>query len=416
MAAVTDDEKREFLRTTVEAHLTFLWQEAQVSLASQYLIAQSGFRTVQKFTSIADDRRGLRAALLADYQLDPTAQGAAGTAARIEVASIICSWEAASEVRSAAVSARAEASSQGIAKPLSVTERSSMRRAFETVHGKLPATEVPAGEYLASKVEETEQEEPTASALDEILCSNDSETMDLSASLDGAGRLRLTRQKLKGKAPTTSEELRIRLRVECNTWCFIALKYVSKTWLQQCTPSAWQRFADYILGPTVAELKVPTLSVGVMSDIRVPWAVVLHYELEIRKHAFAHIRDTGASIDSSLALSMRNAELKEVHFTSPLALMGRGRQSPGDDEARLTKRQRRELAKGKGKGKEQKGKGKGKEKGSSKLLSSTADGRQICFGWNSVTGCKTQGCSRVHMCRVKGCSSMDHGSHNHPTA
>ena len=55
--AATDDEKREYLRTSVEAHLTFLWQEAQVSLSSQYLISQSGFRTVRKFTSIADDRK-----------------------------------------------------------------------------------------------------------------------------------------------------------------------------------------------------------------------------------------------------------------------------------------------------------------------------------------------------------------------
>lgn len=414
----TDGEKREYLRTSVEAHLTFLWTEAEVSLNSQHAIAVSGFRSVQKFTSIADDRASLRRALLADYGLDPAAGGAPGTAARIEVASIICAWESASEVRSAAVASKAEAQAQGLPKPLSMTEKSSMRKAFEAIHGKLPSCEVPSGEYLSSKLEEAEQEEPSASPLDEVMDAEGNEAADLSASLDAGGRLRLVRKKVKGKAPMTSEELRIRLRVECHTWAFIALKYTTKTWLQSVTPSAWQRYADYLLGPMVADLKVPSLGVGEkMADVRVPWAIILHYELEIRKHAFAHVRDSGATIDASLARSMRDPELKEVHFTSPLALMGRRRLEGKEEEGgRPPKRPRG------GKGKEAKGKGKGKEskgKGKGSLLSTTADGRQICFNFNTAGGCKTAACTRVHICRIKGCGSADHGMHDkaaHPSA
>ena len=410
-----DDAKREYLRTSVEAHLTFLWTEADVSLDVQHQIAVSGFRSVQKFTSIADDRTTLRAALRADYGLDPAAIGAAGTAARLQVASVICAWESAAEVRTASVAAKAEAQAQGMSKPLTLTEKSSMRKAFERVHGKLPNCEVPSGDYLASKLEEAEQEEPTASPLDEVLDSEGTEAADLSASVDAGGRLRLVRKKVKGKAPMTSEELRIRLRVECHTWAFIALKYTTKTWLQATTPSAWQRYADYLLGPMVADLKVPSLGVGQkLEEIKVPWAVILHYELEIRKHAFSYVRETGATIDSALSRAMKDSELKEVHFTSPLALMGR-RRFDGNGDAPPPKWPKK-WEKGKGKGKE-KGKEKGKkwEKGTGKgakgdLLSTTADGRQICFSYNSVAGCQNSACTRVHICRVKGCGSAAHGA------
>jgi hypothetical protein len=422
--AVSDEDKRVYLRTSVEAHLTFLWQEADVSLDVQYRIAQSGFRTVQKFTSLADDRASLRAALLADFALDPSAAGAAGTTARLEVASVICSWEAASEVRSAAVSARADAQAQGISRPLAVTERSAMRRAYEAMHEKLPSCEVPSGEYLASKVEETEHEEPTASPLDEILCSDEGEAMNLAASLDSSGRLRLVRQKVKGKAPVSSEELRMRLRVECHTWGFIALKFSAKTWLQKSTPAAWQRYADYLLGEKVAELKVPAMSVGEkMSELKVPWAVVLHYEFEMRKSAFGMIRETGITIDEAISKAMRDSELKEVHFTSPLALMGRKRDGGHGDPppAKWSKKEMADWRKGKGKGKTGKpdgkgGKDKGKGSKSWDTLSVTADGRQICFAFNTAAGCKVPACSRIHICRKKGCGSADHGLAGHPAS
>ena len=70
-------------------------------------------------------------------------------------------------------------------------------------------------------------------------------------------------------------------------------------------------------------------------------------------------------------------------------------------------------------GKETKGKGKGKTKGKAKgdrqeLAWKTADGRDICFAYNSPSGC-SGACSRVHVCRVKGCAK-DHTLMAHPTA
>ena len=114
-------------------------------------------------------------------------------------------------------------------------------------------------------------------------------------------------------------------------------------------------------------------------------------------------------MDDALAEAMRDAELKEVHFTSPLALLGRaGQKRNWDGQEGSGGKWWKAGGKGKGKGKGKGGKGK------EDLLSNTPDGRQICFNFNSASGCSTQGCTRVHICRVRGCGATDHGAAGHP--
>ena len=120
---------------------------------------------------------------------------------------------------------------------------------------------------------------------------------------------------------------------------------------------------------------------------------------------------------------MANAELKEVHFTSPLALMNMNREkAPKREgewgrETNAEKKQRKGKGKGKGKEAKPKGKGKGKEaKGKGKgLVSTTADNRQICYGFSDPAGCLVEGCTRLHICRVKNCGQA-HPTHQHPWA
>ncbi len=108
---------------------------------------------------------------------------------------------------------------------------------------------------------------------------------------------------------------------------------------------------------------------------------------------------------------MKDAELKEVHFTSPLALMPKGKRSWDDGGGNGGNGKWAKVGpKGKGKGK--KG-GKGKGKGKGKMLASTPDGRQVCFNFKAG-GCGNTSCSRVHMCRVQGCGATDHGASGHP--
>jgi hypothetical protein len=73
-------------------------------LALQYTLTRGGYKTVQRFTGLADDRAGLREALRQDFGVDPSANGATD---RVKAASVIAAWESAKEFRSKEVQLRA---------------------------------------------------------------------------------------------------------------------------------------------------------------------------------------------------------------------------------------------------------------------------------------------------------------------
>ena len=63
-------ERRSFLSEHVSADLAYLWDDAGVDEAYQYAISQH-YKTVRRFSSLGDDRISLRAAITADFALDP---------------------------------------------------------------------------------------------------------------------------------------------------------------------------------------------------------------------------------------------------------------------------------------------------------------------------------------------------------
>ena len=252
-----------------------------------------------------------------------------------------------------------------------------MKKSYEDQFGKLDNHEIPSAEYLSSKLDECEQEEPMASPLDEVASQEDSENQSLSATLDLQGRIRITKQKAKGKLPQTSEELRMRLRVEGNTWLFIATKMHNKPWLQKLSPQTWSKYADYLLGEKVYNLTIPGHDDKSSTPVRPPWPVILHYEQQIRKKAFREVRESGTRINDALVAARRDSELKEIHFASPLALLGSSRSR----QILLTDRSgRRMKIRKSGTPKDRIAmKGDGKERGkvhNGKLLTVSEDGRQ----------------------------------------
>ena len=118
----------------------------------------------------------------------------------------------------------------------------------------------------------------------------------------------------------------MKLRIDAHLWLFLAVKFTNKAWLQGATPAEWSRYTDYFLGEKVNELKVPRGDS--MEPLRPPWQVILHYEFECRKWAIKQVREKGASLLASLHLAIRDPELKEIHFTSPIALGQRVRDRP----------------------------------------------------------------------------------------
>jgi hypothetical protein len=395
----TDQQKREYIRDHVDSDLHYLLEDAGVALQGQYAIGQL-YRTVKHFSALGDDRTEVRKACKDDFGIDP----AAGAVERSQVASIVTAWEASKEYVVQENKIKAESRALGVSKPLANTDRAAMRKAVEATFGKKHDYELPSPEYVAHKMEQIELNEVQASPLDEILSMEDINSTSLQSSVDNDGRIRVVKVKSKGSLPQNSEQLRVKYRIETNTWLMLASKFKQKSWLTQFDGKCFEVFTEYILGPKVFNMQIPQSGSDALVPLHPAWTVILRYEFELRKEAFKRVRDDGLSLSDSLLAVIKDPELKEIFFTSPIALSRNTRSTNQGQDQQDPKRQRKDepprtlYRKGDGKGRQKKGDGKGKK---GKKLLTTPEGRQICFKYNN--GNCPGNCGRVHVCQVKGC-------------
>ena len=201
------------------------------------------------------------------------------------------------------------------------------------------------------------------------------------------------------------------------------------------TPRIWEDYTDYFLGKRVMLLENCAAD-GTKHLLGPPWAIILSYELECRKSALLRVAEKGLTFVAALSEVIRDPELKELAFTSPIAHLGRGSSSSSTSAlkpaARTIVKSTQHLidnpnwplkksgtptqGRGKGKAKGAKGGGKGKGKaGKQKQAFATPDGQHICFAFNSPAGCSDPNCSRLHVCRNWGCYGQ-HAASVCPTA
>jgi hypothetical protein len=268
-----------------------------------------------------------------------------------------------------------------------------------------------------------ENNDPTASPLDEVSSMTD---LDLSTAIpgwDASGRSQLFRKRAKGSLPLSPEAFRTKMRVERNLWLFLSLKFTNRAWLVGISPRVFDDYVDYFLGKKVMLLEICNADGGKYS-LNPPWAIILSYELECRKSALVRVVEKGLTFAAALAEAVRDPELKELAFTSPVAHLGRsgghssasgskpviknhakaGQHLVDNPNFPFKKNASSSGGKGKGKGKKGKGGGKGKGKGGKqKQAFATPDGQHICFSYNSSGGCNDPNCTRVHVCRNWGC-------------
>lgn len=411
----TPDQMREYL-ATIDVDLTWIWSQSEVPLELQYRIAQSSINTLRKFSSLEDDRAKIRAAMAADYALDVNAAAPAGPRARTALAAIVSAWEVAREQMTRDIQVRAESKALNLRKPIGATDRTAMKKALEVRHGRRSAHELPSADYLSLKTEEVEAGEPQASQLDEITSAEDHEDHTLSTMVDLTGNIKIVKKRQKTAPPDGPESFRARLKIEAYTWIMLSMKHANISYLHGLDRETWLIYVEYFLGKKVYMMEIPT-SADVNMKVTIPWQILLNYEFACRKLAFRLVREEGRTLDEALLASIRDAECKEVHFTSPIAIGGssgkrlqgqsgdgRGQASASKDEAPWKKiRTQKGKSKGKGKGKKSKGQGKGGKIGRKKWLSYTPDGRQICYSYNGPNGCNDAECERVHICQFPGC-------------
>ena len=420
MAVVRPNEAdiKVYLAEHAGADLLFLWTESQVPLNQQWDLTNGGYGSIRSFIGLDDTRAGVRAACAADFLLDVAAVPPAGANNRRALASIVSAWEIACNQITRETQLRVEAKLLHIPRPISLQDRSAMRRAVEALYGPIPDHECPSAEYVAAKMEELEENEPQASQLDEVSNLEDIETSSMIAQWDSSGKVQMVRKKGKVAMPSGPEQFRMRLRIERNLWLFMSTKFSNRNWLTSLRPAMWDNYCDYFLGKRVLLMEVPIMDSAVRVSLSPPWSMILSYEQDCRKAVFKNIREKGVSMEDALLAVCSNSEIREFSFTAPIALSGRTtRKWKGEPaEEGEGKKKRKENGKGrkgrgKGGGSKGSGEGKGKGKGKGKLLSKTPDNRAICFAYNGE-GCTDTACTRVHVCRMPGCG-QSHSMRDH---
>ena len=324
---------------------------------------------------------------------------AATASGRLLLSILVGIWDAANQYVSKEVTLRAEAKVLGVVKVTSITERTAMRRIVETRYGKRESGELPAASYIAEKMSEMEDNEPTASKLDEVISADDLEVQRMATGVNPQGLIQMMRTKSKTSLPSDPEQLRARFKVECNVWLMMQTKFPNRGWLQSLAPVDFEKYVDYLLGRKCNGLMV--VSAAGSGDTNVPlnpaWHLVLQYDYQLRKEAFKMVREENIPLKDALEAVVKDQELKELFFLTPLSHQKKS--SPSGASAvpfqetlkpnpsnKVRKQQKKKLRqqqlaaqKGKGAGK-QGGKGAGKG-------AMTPDGRIICAGFNRPAGC-----------------------------
>ena len=333
---------------------------------------------------------------------------------RAQAAAIVAAWELAKEYTTKEAELKAEAKVLGHKRVVQVQERQAMLRAVTTTYGKLNEGETPSSEYLSTKMDECEANEPTASSLDKISSKKGNQVESLRSTVDASGHVRITKTMQKLDMPHNSEAYRRVMKVEAHTWLCMSARFRAKSWLHGLKLEHFTRFVEFIMGDRVAGLRLPSPHGKDAVPSRPPWTVVLSFEFKLRVEAMKLVNEEGQTMAEALEAVTKDPSLKETWFTTPLALHA------AEQPTKYRKGQGKKSDRGHTpppqvpKGYERAPKGKGKAKSTLnglQLVSVTPDGKQICYAYNSQ-GCKDAKCPRLHVCRVAGCFK-EHPAHQH---
>ena len=287
-----------------------------VTLDRQHALGQN-YSNVALFAALADSKQEARTALGRDLGIDPTANAGA----RAALAAVVAAWQQASDTAEKERSLKAEARAMGLPKPLLQTERQAMRVAVERRLGAMDEREEPSPDYLALKLEEVEGGDLQASSLDEVGCVKDDLHGQLQSSLDAGGRLRIVKEKKKAKMPVNSEELRSKIKIECNTMLMLAARFRNKPWFEELSTKTYQRYVDFLLGDKIFQLQIPKGDGSSQTTSANPsWDLMISFEHKLRKEAYRRASREGKSLNATFDEVLADASLKETYFVTPLTL------------------------------------------------------------------------------------------------
>ncbi|CAE8676182.1 unnamed protein product, partial [Polarella glacialis] len=391
LQVLTADERAAALGSA-SADIRFHFDELLVNQDVQVAIYHGGFTSLRLFTALDESAPKVRECLKVDFGMDPSTD----LPMRRQVALVIAAWESGREQIVSEDRAKMEARSNHFPRPVGVTEHAAMRAAVEAKLGTLRNYEVPSKALIGQKLEQVEQNEMRLEDFREVTSIDDGEVEFLSSAVDSTGAIKVRRGSAGGSLPDNPEDLRLRHKRIALAWAFVATKHCNRPWLKHFQIDVYRKLSDHVLGKEVAGLVVMASDSTVL--LKPSWLQVLHYDSEVRKHAYESIRSGAqATISEAVESSCKDVRILQLHLLNPLTLEG-GDQ--GEDTASRGNNRTKSKVKGLGRGSGSGGKGSGKKgkRGKGQLFSEIPrSGKAICFAFGKKE-CEG-GCEMAHVCQ-----------------
>lgn len=388
--------------------LQSLLDARRVDPAIQAALFDAGVDTMGMLAAIAISRAELQTFAKDVLGVDPSA----GAGDMVRFATFFLSWQSASNRIKVQDELNSELAAQKQPFFLPPLEMASLKQQFEKLYFELKESETPARASFEDLCEQLDAGELRPMGLRHFGSKADDEDMEAGTlQLGKSGQVKIRRSKIETPPPGSLEELRSKLVLMGNHFIFARLRYSNKATLATLSPFTFLDYIGYIMGKHVAQMETQTVD-GIALH-RPSVKLLVNYDHQMRKEVVDQMNE-GQEMADQLHVVIKNADLRERHFSTPLAVSSaaqslEGGRGKGDHDRKYQPYPPPKGGKGK-KGKDGKGKHKGKYKGEF-LHSTTPDGRQLCFAWNNkAEGCKG-GCNRVHACRI--CLSTSHATFEH---
>ena len=404
MAALTDEEKVARLNPELQS----LLDARKVDVAVQAGLFDVGVDSLGMLSAIAVTRAELEEFAKNSLGID----GVARPGDVVKFATVYLAWQSATNRIKVQDELNSELAAQKQPKDIPPMELLSLKAQFEKNYYKMKDSEVPARASFEDLCEQLDAGELRAMSLRHFGSKSDDEEVEAGTlQLGKSGQVKIRKGKVETAAPVNMEELRCKIVLMANHFLFAKMRYANRSALANLSPFTFLDFLGYLTGKHVAQMETQT--VDGISLHRPSIKLLINYEHQMRKEVIEQV-NSGKDMASEWQLVVKNADIRERHFSTPLAVSSAAQSLEGSHKLKDGGHRSGPYDYGPGKGKH-KGKGKGKGKGKYKgdfLHSTTPDGRQLCFAWNNKSeGCKDGSCSRVHACRI--CLSPSHPTFLH---
>jgi hypothetical protein len=233
--------------------------------------------------------------------------------------------------------------------------------------------------------------------------------------------MHLLKARTTSSLPVCPEALRRKYELMTTHWLMVKAKAPATSALKGFTEESFADLRKYLLGEWVwgLEIKDPKRSGAIIA--RPSWGLVLNYEFELRKAAIQLVNLDGETLHEALKLVIKDAQLRERHFSTPLRWEDGSSSKPTAPDGLETGYEQRFQVDnkggkaGRGKGKD-KGEGKGKSAKEKKVAKRAAqaakkaaansgsggaapDGSKVCYAYQRGK-CTDRNCRFLHVCKT----------------